>query len=103
MALHTHTQGRFNNHIAHNLNSIMVTATSVVGVMKMGNITPIAGLEPISVSFQASVLPLHNVGFPDVTTIPTPTCVCSSLPQRSLQSTTQAMHLYIIHTHGLVH
>ena len=40
----------------------MVTATSVVGVMQMGNIVPRAGLEPTSLAFWASVLPLHHVG-----------------------------------------
>ena len=34
----------------------------VMGVMKMGNIVPRAGLEPTSLAFQASVLPLHHVG-----------------------------------------
>ena len=43
MALHIHTQGRFNNHKAHTLHRIMVTATSVVGVMEMGNIVPRVG------------------------------------------------------------
>ena len=38
MALHIHTLGRFNNHTAHSLYRVMVTATRVVGVMKMGNI-----------------------------------------------------------------
>ena len=39
---------------------------------------PRADLEPTSVAFQASVLPVHHVGFPDVTTIPTPTCLRGS-------------------------
>ena len=56
--------------------------------MKMGNIVPRVGLEPASLAFRASVLPLHHVGFPDGSTIPLPTCLCSSLPQRSVQTTT---------------
>ena len=40
----------------------MVTAISVLDVMKMGNIVPRAGLEPTSLHIQASVLPLHHVG-----------------------------------------
>ena len=56
--------------------------------MKMENIVPRAGIEPISQAFRASVLPMHHVGFPDVNTIPMPTCLCSSLPQRSVQTTT---------------
>ena len=32
-------------------------ATSVVGVMKMGNIVSRMGLEPTSLAFQASVVP----------------------------------------------
>ena len=35
----------------------------------------------------SSVPPLHN-RLPDVTTIPTPTCLCGSLPQRSVQTAT---------------
>ena len=37
-------------------------ATSVVGVMKMGNIEPRAGFEPTSLAFQVGVLPFHHVG-----------------------------------------
>ena len=61
---------------------------NVVGVMKMGNIVPRAGLEPTSLAFWVSVLPLD---FPDVTTILTPTCLCSYLPQRSVQTTTTTL------------
>ena len=59
--------------------------------MKMGNTAPRAGVKPISLAFRASVLPLHHAGFPDVTT---PTCQCSSFPQRSVH-TTIYMHIYI--------
>ena len=69
---------------------IMVTATSVVGGTTMGNIVHRAGFEPTSLAFRASVLPLYYVGFTDVTTIPTPACLCGSLPQRSVQTTTIA-------------
>ena len=34
----------------------------VVGLMKIGNIVPRVGLEPTSLSFQTSVLPLHHIG-----------------------------------------
>ena len=62
--------------------------TSVTGVMNMGNTVPRVGLKCTSLAFQASVLTLHHIGFPDVTTILTPTCICSSLPQRPVQTTT---------------
>ena len=39
----------------------MVTATSVMGVMKMGNNLPRAGLKPTFLAFQASVLPLQHI------------------------------------------
>ena len=61
---------------------------SVVGVMKMGNNVPRAGLEATSLAFWASVLELHHVGFSDVTTSLMPTCLCRTLPQRSMQITT---------------
>ena len=95
MALHIHTQGRFNNHTACSLYRIMVTAISVVGVMKMGNIGPRAWLEFRSLAFRASVL-LHHIGFPDITSIPTPTCLGNSFPQRSVQTTTLLLLIIII-------
>ena len=55
--------------------------TGVMGVTKIGNTVPRAGFEPIYLTFRPSVLTLHHIGFPDVTAIPTPTCLCSSLPQ----------------------
>ena len=38
MILHIHTQGRFTNHTVRSLDRIVVMATSVEGVMAMGNI-----------------------------------------------------------------
>ena len=34
----------------------------VVGMMKMRNIVPRVGLEPTSLAFRASMLPLHHIG-----------------------------------------
>ena len=62
MALHIHTQGRFNNHTGYSLYKIMLMATSVMGVIKMVNIVPRAGIKPTSLAFQASALPLHYIG-----------------------------------------
>ena len=53
--------------------SYIIIIYIVMGMMKMGNTVPRAGLKPIFLSFQASVLPLHHTDFPDVTAIPTPT------------------------------
>ena len=64
----------------------MVTTTSGMGVMKMGNTVPRAGIKPTSLAFCANVLTITQHRLPDVTTIPTPNCLCSSLPQRSVQS-----------------
>ena len=58
------------------------------GEMKMGNIVPRVELEPTSLALQASVLPLHHTGSLMSPLIPTPTCLCSSLTQRSEQTTT---------------
>ena len=59
-----HLQGTFTNHTAHNLYRIMVMATSVTGVPKMGNILHRAGLESAYLvsHWQASVLPIHHIG-----------------------------------------
>ena len=54
MAIHIHTQGKFNR--------ILVMATSVVCVMKMGNIVPRVELEPTPLAFWVSVLQLHHIG-----------------------------------------
>ena len=51
-----------NNHTIRNLYKIMVMATSVVGVMKMGNIVLRARLKPTHLAFPTSVLPLLHVG-----------------------------------------
>ena len=90
MTLHIHTQGRLNNYTACSLYRIMVTASSVVGMMKMGNIMPRAELELTSLAFRASVLPLQFTPHRllDVTTLPKPTCLCGALPQGSVQTTT---------------
>ena len=50
--------------------------TSVVQVMKMGNIVPTAGFEPTSLAFQAIVLSIAQARLSDVTSLPTPTCLC---------------------------
>ena len=63
MVLHIHTQGRFNDHTACSLYRIMVTATGGMGVTKMGNTVPKAGLKPTSLALLASVLSLLNIGF----------------------------------------
>ena len=88
--IHLHTQGRFNNHTEYSLYRIMVMTTSVVGLMKMGNIVPRAGTEPTSgiVGQCATIAPYMLL---DVSTVPTPTCLCSSLPQRAVQ-TTRILH-----------
>ena len=61
---------------------------TVVGVMKMGNTVPRAGLKPTSLAFRAGVLSFHHIAFSDVITTPTPKCLYSSLPQRSVQTST---------------
>ena len=56
--------------------------------MKMGNIAYKAGTEPTSLAFQANVLTVPPPRLPDVTTLSTPTCLGSSLLERSVHSTT---------------
>ena len=40
-----------------------VNLIPIMGEMKMGNIVPRVGMEPTSLAIQASVLPLHQIGF----------------------------------------
>ena len=75
IVLHTHTQGRFNNHKAHSFYRILVTALLSWVWRKWGNTVPRVGIEPRSLVFWSSVLPFH--------------ILCSSVPQRSVQTTTQ--------------
>ena len=84
-AVTLHTQGKFNSHTVHNLYRIMGTAVNVMGVSKMGNNAPRAGIKPTSLAFWASVLTLSPPRLADVTPLPTPTCLFSSLPERPLQ------------------
>ena len=48
--------------MVYNNNNLTTLVSSVVGVIKMGNIVPRAGIEPKSLTFWANVLPLHHVG-----------------------------------------
>ena len=55
----------------------------------MGNTVPTAEIEPTSLAFQGSGLPLHHIGSLMSPPYPyPPTCQCISLPQRSVQTTT---------------
>ena len=67
---------------------ILVTETSVVGVMEMGNIVPRAGIKPTYLEFWTSLLSVTSHRLVDFTTIPTPICLYGSLPERSVQPTT---------------
>ena len=68
----------------------------VVGAMKMGNIVPGVGIKPTSLVFQASVLTIKTARLPDVTTVPTPTCLCSSLHEWSMQIKTHLKRSYTL-------
>ena len=50
----------------------------------MGNTAPRAGIEPTSLAFWASVVAITQPRLPDITTIPIPTCLCSPLPEVSV-------------------
>ena len=67
--------------LLHCLYRLMVMATNVVGVMKMGNI----GLEQDS---NPQLLHYGPPRLPNVTMLRTPTSLCGSLPERSVQTTT---------------
>ena len=83
MALHIHTQGSFSNHTVCSLYMIMTMVLSVMGVTKMCNTVHRVGLELTSLVFWASMLPFPHVGSPDITTIPTPTCLYNSFCTQS--------------------
>ena len=65
------TQDRFNDGTVHSLCRIMVRATSVMGLMKMGNTVPRGGLECTFLVFRANALPLHQI-----VSLMSPLCPC---------------------------
>ena len=83
MALHKHTQGRFNNQTLHRVYRIMVMATCVVMWWKC----EILCLErDLNLDLWHSSQCANNTPcrLPDVTTIPKHIRLCNSLPQRSV-------------------
>ena len=61
----------------------------IMTVMKMGNIVPRAGIEPKSLAFWVSVLPLHHVGSLSLTLYPrSPVHAAPCLRGQSVQTTT---------------
>ena len=56
----------------------------VMQVMQMRNVATGAGIEPIFLAFWASMLTIIPSRFPDVTTLHIYTCLCGSLPDRSV-------------------
>ena len=68
------------------LHSVLVTATSGMGVTKMGYGVPRAGIEPGSsdIPDQGTTITPHK--FSDITTIPMLTSLCSSFLERSVQT-----------------
>ena len=59
-----------------------------MGVMKIENIVPRAGIELTSLAFRGQCATITACRLCDGTTIPMPTCLCGSLPQRSVPTTT---------------
>ena len=57
-------------------------------LMKMENVVPRAGTEPSGLIFWVSVQTISPGRLPDITILPTPTWLCSSLLETSVQTTT---------------
>ena len=53
----------------------------VVDLMELGNIVPRVGTEATPLAFRASMLTIKPTRLPDVTTIPTPTCLVPTYQQ----------------------
>ena len=58
------------------------------GMMKMENVVSRAGIKPPISDILGQCSIITPLRLPDVITISTPTCLCSALPQRSVQTTT---------------
>ena len=59
-----------------------------VAVMKMGNIAYVAGFELTRIALWDGVLTITPPKLPDIISLPTPTCLCGSLPLRSVHTIT---------------
>ena len=59
----------------------------------MGNIAPRVAIKPTPLAFRARVLTISPRRLPDVTMLPVPTCLCGSLPEKSVQTTTTSTTL----------
>ena len=66
----------YSNHAAYRLSWVMVMANSVMGVVKMGNIVPRAGIASTSLAFLASVLTITSPRLPRPTHSFTLACIC---------------------------
>ena len=62
-----------------------------VRILRMGNIARRVGIEPIPLAFWTSMLTITPHRLPNVITLPTPACICDSLPERQVQTTTMQM------------
>ena len=69
-----------------------------MGAIEMENSMPRAGSQPTSLAFWASVLTITSPRHPDVSTACKPTCLCSFLPERSVQTTTLGLGVVITTT-----
>ena len=90
-------QGWFNSYTrtANSLYRIMVTTTSAISMMKMGNISHRAGINPTSLAFQSR----EFITPPSISDVPTPfipACLCRYLPERSVQTATLPL-VYLFH------
>ena len=56
--------------------------------MKVGNIVPMAEIEPMSLEWQVCVVAITPLRLPDVITLSMCVCLCGYLPDRSVQVTT---------------
>ena len=74
-----------------------------MGEMKMENIVPRVGTEPITLAFWASVLTIASPRLPDVTILQMPPCLCGSLTERLVQTTTLVpLELYVFYCLQLI-
>ena len=74
----------------------LTSYNNVVGVMKIGNNVPRAGIEATSLAFRASAPTITPCRLPDVTLTPMPTCLCGTLPEKAVQTpTSMAFHALV--------
>ena len=98
--IYIYRQGRFNNHTVHSLYRIHGHGNQCHGSDENGQYCAESGTRTHISGIPGQCATIATI--PDVITIHMPTCLCSSLPQRSVHTTKQLYIAFILFIHSLI-